>query len=122
MVAVGNDRISTRMTDIDDLIARLEAATEGSRELDDEIHGMLGCEYETHCPCYTTSLDAAMMLVPENYINVRIYSGNRWVRIAMPDGGIGIFEFGWSGQAPLALCVAALRARKVLGQPPATER
>lgn len=58
----------------DDLIARLEAATEGSRELDWDIAHLLypGEEPATvtvgpQLPHYTTSLDAALMLVPDGW-------------------------------------------------------
>lgn len=52
-----------------DLIAKLEAAAEGSRELDAEIVGKLwadmGVFARSTLPLYTTSLDAAVALVPE---------------------------------------------------------
>jgi hypothetical protein len=72
------------MTDLAELIARLEAATEGSRELDAEIEWIAhpfpevpdqpGWRQLPHGPQqhvltvadrYTTSLDAALTLVPE---------------------------------------------------------
>lgn len=66
---------------MDDLIAKLEAATEGSRELDAEIENILAggsdadlayiledIERTTRPPHYTTSLDAAATLIPEGSI------------------------------------------------------
>mgnify|MGYP003393035213 CR=1 FL=1 len=60
-----------------DLIARLEAATEGSRELDAEIGAKFGALRYTRnapnisnqpiWPPYTTSIDAALTLVPEGW-------------------------------------------------------
>ena len=57
------------MTSKNELIKRLEAATEGSRELDKEIAEAFGWVHEcmnsdTH-PHLTTSIDAALTLVPE---------------------------------------------------------
>ena len=54
-----------------DLIAKLKAATEGSRELDASIHLTLNLPRQPHggkyYPPYTTSLDAALTLVPEGW-------------------------------------------------------
>src|SRR5260221_9738217 len=60
---------------MDEIIKRLEAATEGSRELDYDIHESIGwqdndeCGWsrgdertDPSCPAYTTSLDAALTL------------------------------------------------------------
>lgn len=121
---------------MNDLIAKLEAATEGSRELD------LRISYEINPPryaitaepveldvwlaeggarSYTTSLDAALTLVPEGW---------RWT-VANPGYDKGVYQGGRaladlhhplsSGGGPnakafgatpaLALCIAALRAR-----------
>lgn len=56
------------------MIARLEAATGGSRELDAGIHEHLGKQdrpqhWRIHAdlPLYTTSLDCALSLVPEGW-------------------------------------------------------
>lgn len=73
---------------LDGLIARLEAATEGSRELDCAIYRTLGgklgreirhtngtyitTEGDESVPHYTTSLDAVMLLVPEGWWVSRI--------------------------------------------------
>lgn len=57
---------------MDDLLDKLRAATEGSRELDSQIYLYLGLttrpeQWKIHVglPHYTTSLDAALTLVPE---------------------------------------------------------
>lgn len=119
---------------MDDLIAKLEAATEGSRELDVEIVFALYPEsvyrpqcvgdepifwsepyYKRECPAFTTSLDAALTLVPE---------GQGWGVLAGEPGTDGVFHNAYvtkprdvplqSGPCrtpALALCIAALNAR-----------
>jgi hypothetical protein len=116
-----------------DLITRLEAATEGSRELDDEIaRAMLEAKQpirlmgmsddEPSVPVfqyadgstgtslrYTTSLDAAVTLIPEGY---------DWI-VADVNGHVGGTPYACVGdetqhfgETPaLAFCIAALRAR-----------
>ena len=116
-----------------DLIASLEAATKGSRELDAEIFAAIsddrtirlgdgaapGCYWQLSvggrslhtAPIYTTSLDAALRLVPEGY--------DWWTVDGFADGqgcascykkGIGGDLYNGSTPA-LALCIAALKAR-----------
>ena len=102
----------------DKLSDRIEAASAGSRELDAEIAGtdattvMWHDEEET--PRYTTSLDAAMTLVPEGALMaVRTYAepgvypahvrASAWVQ-----GSPRCF----AATPALALCAAALRAQK----------
>lgn len=119
-----------------ELIEKLEAAPEGSRELDAEIarwaHGdaaYLDQPYSTPMP-YTTSLDAAMTLIPEGRTygvgETRYYTHPLTSETLEPDGKI----FGWArvtkdtpivasgeefeAEAPtpaLALTIAALKAR-----------
>ena len=127
------------MTALAELIARLEAATEGSRELDAEIGAhpatpscgvRKGAAKErvveaadTHdpplvnLPHYTTSIDAALTLVPE---------GMEWA--LSNHGQTGAEQLCWAGvfgspfigsecdshaaTPVLALCIAALRARE----------
>ena len=131
----------------DDLIARLERATEGSRELDAEIavavrsldtegdkslpkwagknypiwrarpDGRVECVHTDGTGSlnwsplhYTTSIDAALSLVPE---------GHDWI-VADVNGHVGGTPYACVGskkphfaETPaLALCIAALRARR----------
>lgn len=127
---------------MDELIAELERATEGSRELDgliwktleppsyQEAKSMLAGALPKDCPKeerenilqerlnsnarhYTTSLDAALTLVPEGWAG-----GGR---IVAPCGPYQIEFLGvkndrgmanGEGETPaLALCIAALKAR-----------
>ena len=121
---------------MDKLITELEVATEGSRELDRRVllasgwlidaygywwarNGNLGFhgEKEAHLlPQPTTSLDAALALVPEGWAG-----GGR---IVAPYGPYNIELLGISNDAglahgrgatpALALCIAALKARQAM--------
>ena len=109
---------------MDDLIKRLENAEKGSRELDKAIARALGFRIAASTggpmimrqndnvaswdlPHYTTSLDAALTLVPEEF---------DWL-VSHVNGGLTIFAQVGPGKeyfaetAPLALCIAALKAR-----------
>ena len=122
-----------------DLIARLEAATEGSRELDAEIwchlesswkhegNGIIsrtrdysdktgrrtgGCYESLPCPTrYTTSLDAALTLIGEGVE----YTISTLYGVAVADVGLNRDnpERGTrkDGNVPMALCIVALKAR-----------
>jgi len=110
----------------DALIARLEAATKGSRELDLAIaQEALGLRpivtlrgTQVHNPkqpssvswdlkAYTTSLDAALTLVPE---------GLRWecgqtAATKTPWASVGAGQYSQRGATlALAICIAALKA------------
>jgi hypothetical protein len=128
-----------------DLIAKLEAAKEGSRELDVAIvyalHPDIGpyrphCAgeeprfwqdpfYKQPCPKFTTSLDAALSLVPADPANKG--KAMLW-SVTHDEDGVGgprgyiaaigkgyhdpQFIYGHHDTNPaLALCIAALRAR-----------
>ena len=119
-----------------DLIERLESAAIGGRDLDAEIALAIGyvterdgnlffgnkdhttlvleCDYYDHggaapeLPHYTTSLDAAMTLVPDGYGAVSASLNERGassMRIGHP------YVFGNGATPALALCIAALKAR-----------
>jgi hypothetical protein len=105
-----------------DLLAMLEAATEGSRTLDilvasdvltkQQVTDFLLEEYTRQSggkvPHYTTSIDAALTLVPE---------GTEWILETVPEEGgygAGVGESMWNSFAltpALAICIAALKAR-----------
>lgn len=112
---------------MEDLIKRLEEASEGSRELDHAVHCYMVCglngpwgAYKSaadwqkwalkgnwNSPAYTTSLDAALTLVPE---------GSDWTLHRVNDGltiwaDVGPIKEAWGNTPALALCIAALRAR-----------
>lgn len=109
-----------------DLITRLEAATEGSRELDAEIFcAVRGLVFDEECPVradgkryidfrrvpkHTRSLDAALTLVPEGYcwaVNSSQPPGGNQFRAEIDCGGAV-----WAATPALALCAATLRARE----------
>ncbi len=125
------------MSDIDDLIARLNAATEGSHELDAAIYLAINEAWPVaNPPRYTTSLDAALTLVPEgmfwNVGNAKLMGAGFQVTVGEPARGLKIGRKWYAHElhpingpktAPLAVCIAALRARQAdSDQPPTTDR
>ncbi len=106
------------MTTLSDLVARLEAEKEGSRELDTEIGRVVfGFDHipndnEPHLGTYnwTRSLDAALTLVKGYACVVRDEDGRGLVTLTPLDD---TFQKGSEGATPaLALCIAALKARE----------
>ena len=120
------------MVDQSNLIAKLEAATEGSRELDACIERYVNPDALVEgdkrmywaapdsnlsvnawfpVPAYTTSLDDALTLVPEGW-KYQVSENEAWV--SKLDGQFLVHsdtEFiGRGNSGPLSLCIAALRA------------
>jgi len=123
-------------TSMPDLIARLEAAAEGSRDLDtliadavceraqvymgrdvdtEEPHYRLGYSHRggkhSHAPFFTTSVDAALTLIPDEAVwslglTQAGYSASIHLIRDQRDV-IGGSDYG----AALALCIAAMKAR-----------
>ena len=125
------------MTSLTSLIERIEAATEGSRELDGDIwlastpgatrdkwsyiHKATGRECtvdETRdetgrliiVPEYSTSFDAALTLLPDNSIADVATTGVAWVDVT----GDPCLHTAKCATAPLALLAAILRARQAM--------
>ncbi len=129
---------------MDKLIAELEQATEGSRELDckiaihpsvpqvgdvrkgAEVSKLLGCCADASAimrgcsinadwlgvPALTTSLDAALTLVPEGaYWAVRV-SISKFAGVVTPLGCV--VKDCVANRPSLALCIAALKARQAM--------
>lgn len=109
---------------MDELIARLEAATEGDTGLriigglDDQIWRLVndkqwlfkGWQYDLkEAPAYTTSLDAALTLAPTGFIEMRRYSDGRYVKVTESSTNPVQHE-GTQKPAALAICIAALKA------------
>lgn len=118
------------------LIGRLEEATEPSREMDCRIAVAVGwskadgvaiahekleqneCPFDWYhfagardVPAYTASIDAAMMLVHDGW-NVWVWRAHSWGpewQAAVNRGEIAV-----APTAPLALCIACLKARAKL--------
>ena len=89
-----------------DLIAQLEAAEVGSRELDHDIEMAIEGPYFCSGPAYTISLDAAMKLADaEAYVSVSGYTHVNRI-VARVRGSQAI-----ASTPALALCAAALKAR-----------
>jgi hypothetical protein len=121
---------------MNELIAKLEAATKGSRELDLDLwweckanrgssNSPMPEDYRrsnlkmNDAPRYTTSLDAAMTLVPEGWSiglgDLRSYNPIIWRAHLRDHNNPSASTRDWKeGHAPtpaLALCIAALKAR-----------
>jgi hypothetical protein len=119
---------------IRELIAQLEAASEGSRALDVEIliylkpnraphpEGMRGFVIPTDepydcpisAPYYTSSLDAALTLVPEGkeWTIGRYQEGRTWFEACIgKPGAVENEVVVEANTSPLAVCIAALKAR-----------
>ncbi len=95
---------------MDNLIAELEAATEGSRALDVKIcESVAGLSFGKK---FTTNLTDALTLVPEGLC--------WWVEFGPKAGGIAEVGTdngptdGFAATPALALCIAALRARQAM--------
>ena len=101
------------------LVERLEEATEGSLELDVEIAAYLSPGEETaygfaqkvwlgEQPRYTTSIDAALTLVPEG----RVWSIGKRVNAIGYVVSLDNYSKSFTAATPaLALSIAALKAR-----------
>ena len=114
------------------LIERLQEASEGSRELDQKVALAIGWTKKKWCsrnwlppggknidcrsniPRYTTSIDAALTLLDEwwEYEITTLY-GVAHVELPLNASGIDP-QIGRrkDGDVPLALCIAALKARE----------
>lgn len=98
-----------------DLLTRLEAAKEGSRELDAEIGQFTGDPYadaEYYCyPPYTTSLDAITGLIERELPGwTRLSCSDGWASIWMRKKGL--VESIHAPTEPLALCIAFVKAKE----------
>lgn len=133
--------MSTHSPDLSALIARLEAATEGSRELGEAVYLACGWtktqtgywlgpiyhwgspdgkitfahdDFYQHDP--TTSIDAALTLVPAHHMwEVRHGIGCRAVvwTLEQDYDGHSVPVGNTMDQPALALCIASLKARQV---------
>ena len=101
--------MSNQMSDI---IEILESADVGSRELDATIEWgspLEPCDWDHDVPHYTTSIDAALTLVPDGWVYSLINDFGGLNRVRLFDGlNINIEEDGYT--MPLSICIAALAA------------
>jgi len=116
-----------------ELIERLEAAEAGSRELDLAVTHVTGGTFaytdrrsddgtwskvDIACPAYTTSLDAIIALIGEKLPRWSWGAeGKGQAAIASPDDKPAIVFGAFAKTAPLALCIALLRALSKEGEP-----
>ena len=114
------------------LIAELEQAPTGSRELDAEIHAALGKPVDwlkdtdsdfrildTAVPFYTTSMDGAFTTMPEGWSLAGLWSHQNplrrrwWGTDARRDSPYQLVHGARGAKTPpLAMCIAGLRARE----------
>lgn len=110
------------MVDMQELIARLEEAEAGSRELDREIGeitrapmGNAGDVVGLGYAHFTTSIDAALALAERVLPDARvtINTGSGWARLLTKDGryDYGFFASARAATPALALCIAILKAK-----------
>ena len=128
---------------MNELIKELEEATEGNRELDIDVALTIKPDHRVHSrhpnvtlvpkklvdrarrgyywsvPHYTTSLDAALILVPEDWgldLTLLITARKKEPSIHMFKYGAGLDDekniFVEASTPALALCIAALKARE----------
>ena len=108
------------------LINRLEALTGPSREVDAEISKATGwVKYITwtspngriyaDCPNFTNSLDAAMTLMPATLKNTVLLQTSSPAKAGFGRDGKK-FTYLEGATAPIALCIAALKAREVINE------
>lgn len=99
---------------LDELIAALEAAREGSCELDAKIAALC---HPTDPDWYTTSVDAALTLMPKegncwgvDWTPTRKFN-HAYVSRNHVKKGHWLFDCYGAATPALALCIAALKAR-----------
>lgn len=103
---------------MDDLIEQLEMALEPSRELDWKIWFETSSEPADHGTDgwrrYTSSVDAALTLVPDGLL-ISMTIGHGKCAANVKTGSIinpGTKEFPGYGTIAIAICIAALKARR----------
>lgn len=122
------------MTALSALIAKLEAAREGSRELDAEIlrylnadnsfitgvyaapdatFAMTAARGTIDIPHYTTSLDAALAEMPAYH---KWIVGSSYAAVWQEDGRLETAPHCYNQNAALALIIAILKAKETEGE------
>lgn len=136
------------MSNTDALLDKLQAATEGTRDLDLEVLNALGGKHTWYwrnrkletitCDRYgpdaignpvcslekfTTSIDDALSIIPDEFYwllgkgKMREDEPPYGVQILLTDGNADdVIAEAESVSAPIAICIAALRARPPIGE------
>lgn len=107
----------------DDLIARIEAAGKAGGLLDVDITQVVFGR-KVGVRKYTSSLDAAITLVPDDlYPTLDFVAGRCWLRDVNGHDVRGVLAYGCGATMPLAICAASLRARAAIrATPPKPDR
>lgn len=105
------------------IIDKLERADGPDREIDAMIHfhvtAGIGCGMAQDAPHYTSSIDAAMTLVPEEYVwsvNTFAEPSRASAYLVRHDNCYVKTGNQFCATPALALCIAALRARSQGGE------
>jgi len=110
------------MAEIAELIERLEKATGPDHGLDREIESYFWdsphpqWKSDAGLPRYTSSIDAALTLVPEGWRTASVeerFVGGEWLWSLK---SCGVYAWGVHRCTAIALCIAALKARAALVQ------
>ena len=126
---------SAGASSLSDLIARLEKATGPDLELDEQIQAAIsGATLEKQADGrnayhrdgfwisigkvlpYTSSIDAAMTLVPEGWNRRASETDKHWWWAELREGyetSYNRVEIGQSPSLPVSICIAALKARSL---------
>ena len=91
------------------LIAWLEAATRQDRAIDGAVHDMMPKPKVVEPLRYTSSIDAALTLVPAGWHVSHAYWGASRAHFNLTKE-MGVFAEGRAPTPALALCIAALKA------------
>jgi hypothetical protein len=98
---------------IDDLIARLEQAANGSPALDAEVAALIASGADNAAtPPYTSSVEAALTLIDEHFEIGLQREGGCWSAWCEPPKWFSRLRHYPAKQPALALCIAALEARR----------
>lgn len=98
---------------LDELIAQLEQATNGSPTLDAEVAALVAPGAgQVALPRYTSSVEAALTLIDERFEIGLQREGGCWSAWCEPPKWFSRLRHYPAKQPALALCIAALEARR----------
>lgn len=103
---------------LDELIVALQVSAGNNSLLDVRVgawayENSIGTGPFAYPPPFTHFADAAMLLLPPGWLEIRIRSGGRGATVTYPrTDPPGIIDYSAEGEAIPALCAAALKARR----------
>lgn len=96
---------------MNEIVEKLKSLEEPSREIDREIERIIAPANSFPTPRYTSSIDAALTLIPDDYV----WDINHWglVQLFSKDDPMrGILVSDKQRHPAISLCIAALRVRR----------